>query len=39
MSVLPEMLAAERDDSLDGFELFLTTILSYLQPLHSQDNL
>ena len=39
MSVLSEMLAAEGDDSLDGFKLFLATILSNLQSLHSQDNL
>ena len=39
MSVFPEMFAAERDDSLDGFELFLATTLSNLQSLHSQDNL
>ena len=34
MSVLSVILAAERDDSLDGFKLLLATILSNLQSLH-----
>ena len=32
--ILLVILAAERDDSLDGFKLFLATILSNLQSLH-----